>query len=126
MVIERPGYGPLVDVAHYLGAHVRRIERRFENDFAISLGEMESAISSATRLVVLTNLHNPSGALVPRETLQEIGARAARVGAVVLMDEVYLEMLFDSSAPFYFSLVKNFGVKNRLPPNYGLCGRSCG
>ncbi len=126
VVIERPGYGPLVDVAHYLGAHVRRIERRFENDFAISLGEMERAISPATRLVVLTNLHNPSGALVPRETLRQIGEMAARVGAFVLMDEVYLEMLFDAAAPFSFSLGENFVVTNSLTKTYGLSGLRCG
>ncbi len=93
VLIEQPGYGPLLDVAHYLGAEVQRIERRFENEFAISLGEMEAALTPATRLVVLTNLHNPSGALLPAETLRAVGELAERVGARVLVDEVYLEML---------------------------------
>jgi aspartate/methionine/tyrosine aminotransferase len=126
VVIERPAYGPLLDVAHYLGARVRRIERRFENDFAISLGEMETALTPSTRLVVLTNLHNPSGALFPAETLRAIGALAGRVGARVLVDEVYLPMLFDEAAPFSFSLGENFVVTNSLTKTYGLSSLRCG
>ena len=97
VVIEQPAYGPLLDVAHYLGARVRRVERRFENDFAISLGEMERGDHAGDRLVVLTNLHNPSGALLTEETLRAIGELAQRVGAQVLVDEAYLDMLFDAA-----------------------------
>jgi hypothetical protein len=128
VVLEEPTYGLLLDVLNYLGARVRRVARRFENDFAISLGEMEAAIAvtPATRLVVLSNLHNPSGALIPAETLRAIGELAARVGARVLVDEVYLEMLFDSAAPFSFSLGKNFVVTSSLTKAYGLSGLRCG
>ncbi len=68
IVIEEPTYGLLLDLAHYLGARVKRIARRFENNFEIALPEMEQAITPATRLVVLTNLQNPTGALISRET----------------------------------------------------------
>ena len=144
VVIERPAYGPLLDVLRYLGARVRRIERPFQTDFAISLGEMEAAITRETRLVVLTNLHNPSGALIPRETLQVIGEMAWRVGAHVLVDEVYLEMLFDRppwtsgssslgndmlphvQGRSAFSLGENFVVTSSLTKAYGLSGLRCG
>ena len=43
VVIEEPTYGLLLDVAHYLGARVKRIARTFENNFAISLPEMEAS-----------------------------------------------------------------------------------
>jgi aspartate/methionine/tyrosine aminotransferase len=127
VVIEEPTYGLLLDVAHYLGARVKRIARAFENNFDLSLPEMEQAITPRTRLVVLTNLHNPSGALIPRETLRAIGEMARRVGAHVLVDEVYLEMLFDrvpnGSA---FSLGETFVVTSSLTKAYGLSGLRCG
>ncbi|MDQ3197624.1 MAG: aminotransferase class I/II-fold pyridoxal phosphate-dependent enzyme [Verrucomicrobiota bacterium] len=124
VVIEQPGYGPLVDLARYLGAQVRRIERRCADNFGISLGEMERAITPATRLVVLTNLHNPSGVLLPRETLQALGALAQRVGARVLVDEVYLEML--AAPDSAFSLGETFLVTSSLTKAYGLSGLRCG
>jgi aspartate/methionine/tyrosine aminotransferase len=126
VVIERPAYGLLLDLLHYLDARVRRVERRFEDDFAISLGEMEKAITPATRLIVLTNLHNPSGAFLSVETLRLIGELAARVGALVLVDEVYLPMLFDSAPSTAFSLGHNFVVTNSLTKTYGLSGLRCG
>jgi aspartate/methionine/tyrosine aminotransferase len=126
VVIEQPAYGLLLDLLHYLDARVRRVERRFEDDFAISLGEMEKAITPATRLIVLTNLHNPSGAFLSVETLRSIGELAARVGALVLVDEVYLPMLFDSSPSTAFSRGHNFVVTNSLTKTYGLSGLRCG
>ena len=126
VVIEEPTYGLLLDLAHYLGAQVRRVPRHFEDDFAISLGEMERTITARTRLVVLTNLHNPTGVLIPLETLRAIGEMARRVGARVLVDEVYLEMLFEAAPPSSFSLGETFVVTNSLTKTYGLSGLRCG
>jgi aspartate/methionine/tyrosine aminotransferase len=145
VVIEGPAYGPLLDVLRYLRARVRRIERPFETGFAISLGEMEAAITPATRLVVLTNLHNPSGALIAADTLQAIGEMARRVGAHVLVDEVYLEMLclrpdwtrgsmslrrdelpLVQGGGSSFSLGEHFIVTSSLTKAYGLSGLRCG
>ena len=133
VLIEQPAYGPLVDVANYLGARVKRIERRFQAQFAIEPEQLEEAITAATRLIVLTNLHNPSGALVPAETLRAIGEIAHRANVRVLMDEAYLEMAFDLNAPFSFPIGEAFGednnpfiVTNSLTKTYGLSGLRCG
>ena len=87
---------------------------------------MEKAITPATRLVVLTNLHNPTGALIPWETLRAIGEMAQRAGARVLVDEVYLEMLFETAPPSAFSLGETFVVTSSLTKAYGLSGLRCG
>lgn len=126
VVIEQPTYGLLLDVARYLGPSIRRVERRFEDDFALSLGELEKAITPATRLVILTNLHNPTGALIPVETLRAIGEMAHRAGARVLVDEVYFEMLFERAAPSSFSLGENFVITSSLTKACGLSGLRCG
>ncbi len=126
VVIEHPTYGLLLDVLRYLGTTVRRLERRFQNDFAISLGDFEKAITPETRLVVLTNLQNPTGALIPQETLRSVGEMAKGIGARVLVDEVYLEMLFESALPTSFSLGETFVVTSSLTKAYGLSGLRCG
>lgn len=132
VLIEEPAYGPLVDVAKYLGARFKRVPRRFAAEFELDLSELESAVTSATRLIVLTNLHNPSGALIPAETLRRAGELAQQIGARVLVDEVYLEMLFDPNAPFAFRIGQQLGgenpfiVTNSLTKLYGLSGLRCG
>ncbi len=131
VLIEQPTYGLLLDVAHYLRARVERLQRRFENGFAVDLNELEKSVSPKTRLIVLTNLHNPTGVLIPAETIRAIGEIASRHGTHVLMDEVYLEMLFDETAPGSFRIGQSFEtnpfiVTSSLTKAYGLSGLRCG
>jgi aspartate/methionine/tyrosine aminotransferase len=126
VVVEEPTYGLLLDLARYLGANVRRCRRCFEDNFDISLTAMEEAITPATRLVILTNLHNPTGAMIPMETLRAIGELAEKAAARVLVDEVYLEMLFENAPQSAFSLGETFLVTSSLTKAYGLSGLRCG
>jgi aspartate/methionine/tyrosine aminotransferase len=134
VLIEQPVYGPILDVAEYLGARVKRISRRFEDGFAVDPAEILRAITPGTRLIGLSNLHNPSGALVPAETLRAIGELALRSRAHVLVDEVYLEMLFGRGAPSSFPIGAElasgrdnpFIVTSSLTKVYGLSGLRCG
>jgi len=126
VLIEDPTYEPLVSVAHYLGAEVRRFKRRFEDGFSLNLREVEQIVTKRTRLIVITNLHNPSGALLDEETLRELGGIARRAGALVLVDEVYLEALLDLSPQSAFHLGEDFIVTNSLTKIYGLSGLRCG
>jgi aspartate/methionine/tyrosine aminotransferase len=126
VLIEHPTYDPILATAHYLGARVKRIKRRFENDFRVDPDEVEHAISPRTRLIIFTNLHNPSSALIDLETLRRIGEIAQRFGARVLVDEVYLEALFDQPAPFAFHLGEQFVTTGSLTKAYGLSGLRCG
>lgn len=125
-VIERPAYDPLVSAAAFLGANVKRFERRFEEGFRVDPGEVERAVTNRTRLIAMTNLHNPTSALVDNETLRQIGEIARRAGARVLVDEVYLEALFDQSPGSAFHLGPEFVTTGSLTKAYGLSGLRCG
>src|SRR6059036_1627995 len=94
VLIEKPTYEPLLAVAEYFGAKIRRFPRAFENDFRVDVAEVAKQFTPRTRLIVLTNLHNPSSTPVDEETLGQIGELAGSVGARVLVDEVYLEAMF--------------------------------
>jgi aspartate/methionine/tyrosine aminotransferase len=126
VVVEDPAYDPMVEVGHYLGTVVTRIPRRPENNFQVDVNELKKIISSKTRLIVLTNLHNPTGVLIEQEALRDIGKLALRVGAHVLVDEVYLELLFDRPFRSAFHLGEPFIVTSSLTKAYGLSGLRCG
>jgi aspartate/methionine/tyrosine aminotransferase len=131
VLLEQPTYGLLLDVANYLHARIKRFPRGFENGFTVELAEIEKALTSKTRLIVLSNLHNPSGALIPAETLRAIGEIAVQNNAHVLVDEVYLEMFFDGGAPYCFAIGEKlatnpFVVTSSLTKAYGLSGLRCG
>ena len=126
VLIEHPSYDPLLAVARYLGADVKRFSRRFEDNFRISAEEVERNVSPRTRLIVITNLHNPSAVLTDDETLRQVGQIARRVDARVLMDEVYIETLFEDVPRTSFHLGKEFVITSSLTKAFGLSGLRCG
>jgi aspartate/methionine/tyrosine aminotransferase len=126
VLIERPTYDPLLTILDHIGARVSRFDRRPEKGFRLGLGELERKLTPQTRLVVLCNLHNPSGALTDEDAMRQVGEMAATVGARVLVDEVYLETLFDQDWRSAFHLGPNFVITSSLTKAYGLSGIRCG
>ena len=126
VLFEQPAYEPMLALARYLGADVKRFSRRFEDGFQILPEDLDSLVSSRTRLIVLTNLHNPSGVLIEDSTLKQIGEIARRVNARVLVDEVYMETLFEESPRTSFHLGNEFVITSSLTKAFGLSGLRCG
>ena len=89
VLVEFPGYEPLTRTAEGLGATVRTFERLAADGFAISPERVAAAVTSRTRVIVVTNLHNPTGVRTPDETLCELAKIAEARGAYLLVDEVY-------------------------------------
>jgi aspartate/methionine/tyrosine aminotransferase len=98
VVVERPTYEPLHRVPEMLGANVSRLDRDAADGWAVRPERLARLLTSRTRAVILSNLHNPSGVAMGRETLLEVTELAARVGAVVLVDEVYLDYCFSTES----------------------------
>jgi aspartate/methionine/tyrosine aminotransferase len=126
VLIEEPTYEALLAVAHYLGAKVRRFPRTFEAGFQVDPREIERVLSPRARLIILTNLHNPSGVRTPDSALKIVGEIARSLGANVLVDEVYLEACFDSPWQSAVHLGPNFIATSSLTKAYGLTALRCG
>jgi aspartate/methionine/tyrosine aminotransferase len=126
VLIERPAYGPLLDAALYLGGTVTRFARTPESGYAVDPAAVRRALTPKTRLIVITNLHNPSSALTPHAVLREIGDLARSVGAHVLMDEVYLDAVYENTPLTSFHLGPEFVVTSSLTKVYGVSGIRCG
>lgn len=126
VLIEHPTYELLINVAEYLGARVKRFSRTHADRFQIDPQEVARMTGPRTRLVVLTNLHNPTSAFMDDETLRQVGEAARRVGARVLVDEVYLDAMFERAPRSAFHLGEEFITTNSLTKVYGLSGLRCG
>jgi aspartate/methionine/tyrosine aminotransferase len=126
VLIEHPAYGPILDVACYLQANVKRFRRIEENGWAIDPADVRRCVTPKTRLIVITNLHNPTSALTPEAALREIGDIARSVGALVLVDEVYLDAVYENTPRTSFRLGPQFMVTSSLTKVYGLSGLRCG
>jgi len=63
-------------------------------DFMPDMAALEAAFSGRTKVVLINNPHNPTGAVFPREVLQRVVELAAKHDAVIITDEVYEHLTF--------------------------------
>jgi aspartate/methionine/tyrosine aminotransferase len=126
VLVERPGYDPLMGPPTLLGARVTRFDRRFEDGYRLDPDAVRAAMTGRTRLVVITNSHNPTGAVAPDADIDEIGRIAERHGALVLVDEVYLDTAVDGKVRPAAARSPVFISTSSLTKSYGLAGLRCG
>jgi len=125
VLVERPGYDPLLGAARLFGANTTRFERTFDSGFALDPDRVRSALTPRTKLIVVTSPHNPSGVVAAPEALAEIGRIAEHANAHVLVDEVYLDAARTGEAP---SATRGdvFITTNSLTKSYGLSSLRAG
>jgi aspartate/methionine/tyrosine aminotransferase len=127
VLVEDPIYELLTSTLGYLQARIRRFQRDPAAGWRLDPDAVAAALTPQTRLVVMTNLHNPSGALADPAEIAAVAEAAARVGAKVLIDEVYLELMFrDGGARTAFRPDGDIIVTSSLTKAYGLTGLRCG
>ena len=126
VLIEHPAYELLASAALFLGADVKRFTRAEENGYALDPAAIRGVLTSKTKLIVVTNLHNPTSVLTPDAVLREVGDLARSVGAHVLVDEVYLDAVYENTPRTAYLLGPEFIVTSSLTKVYGLSGLRCG
>jgi aspartate/methionine/tyrosine aminotransferase len=99
VLVERPGYDPLLGAARLFGARTVRFDRLFEGGFALDPDRVRHAMTPRTRVIVITSPHNPTGVTADPAALDEIGRIAERAGAHVIVDEVYKDVTGDPTPP---------------------------
>ena len=109
VIVEHPVYTPLVDVVKAFGAEVKPLERRFEEGYRLNAKRLNEMASEKTRMIVLTNLHNPSGAVTDKKALIAVKEIAEDNEIHVLSDEVYRDFILDSPPPTFSSLT-SYGI----------------
>ncbi|AFK19494.1 pyridoxal phosphate-dependent aminotransferase [Haloferax mediterranei ATCC 33500] len=89
VLVEKPGYQPLLATPEALGARVDRFVRPPEFDYELEPSRIDGAATDSFAYAIVTNRHNPSGELTPRAELAEVADSAAEAGGYLLVDEVY-------------------------------------
>lgn len=126
VLVEHPGYDPLVLIPKLWGATVSSIERRASDGYRVDIDTVRSALRPRTRLLVLTNLHNPTGALLSPADIRALAALGAQRGFHVLVNEVYLEWLHDEGVPSAATISPQVIATSSLTKVFGLSGLRVG
>jgi aspartate/methionine/tyrosine aminotransferase len=120
VVIESPVYEPLIAAADIVGARISYIKRR-PPEYLIDLDDLKSVIKPGTALLFISNLHNPSGALLTDDQLKALARAAQQINPTIkiAVDEVYHDFTFGAQAPAA-TLDDCFISLNSLTKVYGL------
>ncbi|MGV8989182.1 MAG: pyridoxal phosphate-dependent aminotransferase [Cypionkella sp.] len=95
IVIEAPGWPQAEVLAKAKGAEIVKVARDEAQGWRLPLDRLAAAVTLGTRMIFLTNPNNPTGDLMSAAEVAEVVAIAARVGAWLLIDEVYAGLEWD-------------------------------
>jgi aspartate/methionine/tyrosine aminotransferase len=119
-LVEEPVYTPLLRQIEGLADRVDRVSRPFSEGFALDPERLGRSLHPETRLVAVTELHNPSGVRLGNDVLIALAERCAQVGAHLLVDEVYKDYVFDEPPGTTAALAPNIVAASSLTKVYGL------
>lgn len=100
-------YAPVIIFAH---GNARAVATRREEGFRLKRKDLEAALTDKSKAVILNYPTNPTGAVLPREDVEEIAAFATEHNLLVISDEIYSELTFEDE---HFSIAALPGMKER-------------
>ncbi|THY43809.1 PLP-dependent transferase [Aureobasidium pullulans] len=106
VICHYPTYQQLYDYPVSLGAEVELWKATPEKQWEPDFEELKSMIKSNTKMIILNNPNNPSGAVLKKTLLQNIVELAQEKNIIILSDEVY-RPLFHGITP----------AENEFPPS---------
>jgi aspartate/methionine/tyrosine aminotransferase len=126
LVVLRPNYATNIETPRAIGCDISFVDLRFEHGWRYDATDIAAAMTPRTRLVSITNPHNPTGTLLDREALQRIVALVEARGVHLLVDETYRDLSANAAVPFATSLSERVISVASLSKAYGLPGLRLG
>jgi aspartate/methionine/tyrosine aminotransferase len=125
VLVETPCFDLLPLLARQAGGEVELLPRQ-AGSFTIDPADLARRMRPDTRLIVLTNLHNPSGVLLSEDAMRGLGAVARKAGVPILVDEVYADFAPDHQHRPAALLGEEFITVSSLTKVFGLMALKCG
>ncbi len=129
ILIPSPSYSLWTNSAYIAGGKPVFYTCDEQSDWFPDIDDMRAKITSRTRAVVIINPNNPTGAVYPKEILEQIVELAREHDLVIFSDEIYDRLLLDgmehistaSLAPDRLVI-----TMNGLSKSHVICGFRCG
>lgn len=127
VLIPAPYWVTFPEAVKISGGTPRIIPTREENGFILDLHEVENALSSESRGLIINTPNNPSGAVIPASTVEQIAALAHHREIFLLFDETYDyftygELRHVSLASFVKSSDEFYAIVGSLSKTYSMTG----
>ncbi|GAB6181081.1 pyridoxal phosphate-dependent aminotransferase [Desulfotomaculum defluvii] len=127
VILPAPYWVSYIEQIKLAGAEVVILPTRQENDFKLTPGELEQAITPKTRVFLLNSPSNPTGSVYSREELAALGEVLLKHNITIISDEIYEKLLYDglehiSIASISPELKENTVVINGVSKAYAMTG----
>jgi len=127
VIVQLPNYGQIWGLTRSLGMAVKSFRLLEDRNWAPDLDELASVASPNTRMIVVCNPNNPTGAILTPAEMSSIIHLASRSGAWILADEIYQGSERDGKAtPSFWGKYDRVIVTSGLSKAYGLPGLRIG
>lgn len=111
VLVPNPVWLNYIHVPESLGAVPSTYSLKEENDYQVDFAELESKITSRTKMLVIVDPSNPTGGVFSRETLERLAETARKHDLLVLSDEIYERLVYDGVE--HVSIASLPGMKER-------------
>ena len=111
VIIPTPAFVSYKNLVKFAGGTFVDIPLRADNGFQLDADESEAHITSKTKMIILNNPNNPSGAVYSREVLERVAALAVKYDLLVLSDEMYSRLVYDGAE--FISMAALPGMRER-------------
>lgn len=125
LIVIRPNYASNIETPRAIGCEISYCELEFEKDFAIDVETIRQLIRPNTKLISITHPHNPTGMVIPEETMKQLATLVAEHKCYLLVDETYRDLNFNSY-PLTATLHERIISVSSVSKAYGLPGLRIG
>ncbi len=127
VILPAPYWVSYLEQIKLAGAVPVVVAAQVENDFKITAGELEAAITPRTRAIILNSPSNPTGAVYNRDELAALGRVLEKHGIAIISDEIYEKLIYDglehvSIAALSPALKEQTVVINGVSKTYAMTG----
>ncbi|HEX2786427.1 MAG TPA: pyridoxal phosphate-dependent aminotransferase [Ignavibacteria bacterium] len=110
VIYPNPGFPIYESMIKYVGGTAVPLRLREEMNFSFNVDDLTKLITKKTKLIVLNTPQNPTGGIVPKETILKVADAIKNTDIMVLSDEIYSRLIFNGE---HFSIASIPGFKDR-------------
>ena len=127
VIIPAPYWVSFPEIVTLSGARPLIIHTGAEQDFKITVEQIENVVTPNTRAIVINSPSNPTGSAYDKDELEKLAECALRHGLLIISDEIYEQIVFDgfhhtSIASISKEVQKQCVVINGVSKSYAMTG----
>jgi methionine aminotransferase len=118
VIVFEPAYDSYAPAVMLNGGMLKYAPMRFP-DYHINWEEVQKMVSQKTRMIIINSPHNPTGSILRKTDLLALEKITKGTDIIILSDEVYEHLIFDSNVHESMCLYPNLAERSLVVGSFG-------